>query len=91
MSRLRAGASQPAAAHRGLKARCVHRRHSVAQTPSPADPLAPLTEATLRSIAASGVVRSYPRNVVLINEGDRGEALFIVVSGKVKEIGRAHV
>jgi CRP/FNR family cyclic AMP-dependent transcriptional regulator len=56
----------------------------VAQTPSPADPLAPLTEATLRSIAASGVVRSYPRNVVLIGEGDQGDSLFIVVSGKVK-------
>ncbi len=56
----------------------------MAQTPSPADPLAPLTEATLRSIAASGVVRSYPRNVVLIGEGDQGDSLFIVVSGKVK-------
>lgn len=54
------------------------------QTPPAPDPLAPLTEATLRSIAASGVVRSYPRNVVLINEGDQGDSLFIVVSGKVK-------
>ena len=53
-------------------------------TPPAPDPLAPLTEATLRSIAASGVVRSYPRNVVLINEGDQGDSLFIVVSGKVK-------
>jgi len=56
----------------------------VTPTPPAPDPLAPLTEATLRSIAASGVVRSYPRNVVLINEGDQGDSLFIVVSGKVK-------
>ena len=52
--------------------------------PPPADPLAPLTEVTLRSIAASGVVRSYARNTVLINEGDQGDSLFIVLSGKVK-------
>ena len=46
--------------------------------------MAPLTEATLRSIAAGGVVRSYARNTVLINEGDHGDSLFIVLSGKVK-------
>jgi CRP/FNR family cyclic AMP-dependent transcriptional regulator len=56
----------------------------VTRTPHAADPLAPLTEATLRAIAAGGVVRSYPRNVVLIREGDQGDSLFIVVSGRVK-------
>ncbi|MET0682838.1 MAG: Crp/Fnr family transcriptional regulator [Casimicrobiaceae bacterium] len=50
----------------------------------PADPLAPLPEGTLRAIAASGVVRQFPKNVVLIHEGDQGDSLFIVVSGKVK-------
>jgi CRP/FNR family cyclic AMP-dependent transcriptional regulator len=53
-------------------------------TPPPVDPLAPLAEATLRAIAADGVVRSYPRNTVLINEGDEGDSLFIVLSGRVK-------
>ncbi|MBK9702497.1 MAG: Crp/Fnr family transcriptional regulator [Betaproteobacteria bacterium] len=38
----------------------------------------------MRSIAAGGVVRSYARNTVLINEGDLGDSLFIVLSGKVK-------
>lgn len=56
----------------------------VTRTPHAADPLAPLTETTLRAIAAGGVVRSYPRNVVLIREGDQGDSLFIVVSGRVK-------
>ena len=51
---------------------------------SPADPLAPLAPDTLRAIAASGVVRSYPKNTILINEGDIGDSLFIVVSGRVK-------
>jgi CRP/FNR family cyclic AMP-dependent transcriptional regulator len=49
-----------------------------------ADPLAPLAEDTLRAIASSGVVRQFPKNVVLINEGDQGDSLFIVVSGKLK-------
>jgi CRP/FNR family cyclic AMP-dependent transcriptional regulator len=52
--------------------------------PPPVDPLAPLAEATLRAIADGRVVRSYPRNTVLINEGDEGDSLFIVLSGRVK-------
>jgi CRP/FNR family cyclic AMP-dependent transcriptional regulator len=50
----------------------------------PADPLAPLAESILRSIAATGVVRNYPRSAVLINEGEHGDSLFIVLAGKVK-------
>ena len=49
-----------------------------------ADPLAPLEDETLRAIASLGVVRQFQKNVVLINEGDQGDSLFIVVSGKVK-------
>ena len=55
-----------------------------ASRPSPADPLAPLPEGTLRAIAAAGVVRAFPRNSVLINEGDQGDSLYIILSGKVK-------
>jgi len=54
------------------------------QRSSPPDPLAPLPEGTLRAIAASGVVRAFPRNSVLINEGDQGDSLYIVLAGKVK-------
>ncbi len=49
-----------------------------------ADPFAPLTESTLRAIAESGVVRTFPRQTVLINEGDLGDSLYIILSGKVK-------
>lgn len=49
-----------------------------------ADPFAPLQDETLRKIAASGVVRNYPRNTILINEGEQGDALYILLSGRVK-------
>jgi CRP/FNR family transcriptional regulator, cyclic AMP receptor protein len=51
---------------------------------TPADPYAPLTEDTVRAIAASGVVRQFPKNAIIINEGEHGDSLFIVLSGKVK-------
>jgi CRP/FNR family transcriptional regulator, cyclic AMP receptor protein len=62
----------------------------------PGDPFAPLEDETLRDIAASGVIRTFPRNTVLINEGDVGDALFVLLSGRVKiyssnEAGREFV
>jgi CRP/FNR family cyclic AMP-dependent transcriptional regulator len=61
-----------------------------------ADPFEPLHPETLRAIAASGVVRSFPKNTVLINEGDVGDALYVVLAGRVKvfasnEAGREFV
>ena len=38
----------------------------------------------MRAIASSGVVRKFPKNTVLINEGDQGDSIYIVLSGKVK-------
>jgi CRP/FNR family transcriptional regulator, cyclic AMP receptor protein len=52
-------------------------------TTSPGDPLA-LAEQTLRAIAAAGVVRNFPKNAILINEGDTADSLFIVLSGRIK-------
>jgi len=56
----------------------------VTSRPAPADPFAPLAQDTLRAIAATGVVRQFPKNAVLINEGEQGDSLFILLSGKVK-------
>lgn len=50
---------------------------------SPALP-APLRDDILQAIAASGVVRSFPKQTVLIHEGDVGDALYIILSGRVK-------
>jgi len=48
------------------------------------DLFAPLEDQTLRRIAETGVVRAFPRNTVLINEGDVGDSLYVVLSGRVK-------
>jgi len=56
----------------------------VTAPPIPQDPFSPLEEATLRAIAETGVVRTFPKNTVLIHEGDSGDALYIVLSGRVK-------
>lgn len=44
----------------------------------------PLADDALRAIAATGVVRTFPRHTVLIHEGDVGDSLYILLSGKVK-------
>jgi len=53
-------------------------------TEATADLLAPLREEALRKIAATGVVRQFPKQTVLIHEGDLGDSLYIIVSGKVR-------
>src|SRR3954451_16561934 len=69
---------------------------TVDRAATPADALTPLKDETLRRIAASGVIRKFPRNTVLINEGDVGDALYVLLSGRVKvyssnEAGREFV
>jgi CRP/FNR family transcriptional regulator, cyclic AMP receptor protein len=59
------------------------RENAVTATP-PADPFAPLRQETLRAIAATGVVRQFPKQTVLIHDGDMGDALYIVLAGRVK-------
>lgn len=51
--------------------------------PSGGDLYAPLSP-ELRTLALRGVVRSYPKKVVVINEGDIGESLFVLLKGSVR-------
>jgi len=50
----------------------------------PSSSTAALTDALLQEMAAGSGVKRYPANAVLINEGDRADTLFILVSGRVK-------
>jgi len=43
-----------------------------------------LSEAELREIAKRAVTRTYPKNTVVVSEGDRTDSLYIVVSGRAK-------
>jgi CRP/FNR family cyclic AMP-dependent transcriptional regulator len=38
----------------------------------------------VRALAALGQVRSYPRNAILIQEGDRTDQIYVVLSGRLK-------
>jgi CRP/FNR family cyclic AMP-dependent transcriptional regulator len=38
----------------------------------------------LRTLAMRGVVRSYPKKTILINEGDEGDSIFVLLKGSVK-------
>ena len=43
-----------------------------------------LADATLAQIAASGITRAFPKSTVLILDGDVGDSLYIILSGRVK-------
>ena len=38
----------------------------------------------LKALAEQGTVKAFPKNTIIISEGDRSDSLFIVQSGKVK-------
>ena len=46
-----------------------------------------LDDALLRAIAARGSVRSFPSQAVLVTEEDMSDALFIILSGRIKAYG----
>jgi len=52
-------------------------------TSSGEDPYAHLSP-ELRALAMRGVVRSYPKKAVVINEAEIGDSLFVVLKGSVK-------
>ena len=51
---------------------------------SAAGDAAPLEPEALRKVAASGVVRQFPKQAILINEGDVGDSLYVILAGRVK-------
>lgn len=43
-----------------------------------------LQDAELEMLARKAATRSYPKNAYIINEGDRSDSLYVIVTGKVK-------
>lgn len=43
-----------------------------------------LDEALVQAIAKTGDIRHFPAKAIIINEGDRSDSLYIIVSGKIK-------
>jgi CRP/FNR family cyclic AMP-dependent transcriptional regulator len=47
-------------------------------------PFADLEEASLRQLAPHGAVRIFPKNAIVVNEGDDTDSLYVIISGRVK-------
>ena len=46
--------------------------------------IAAIEDPVVRELATLGQIRSFPKNTVFINEGDRGDSLFVIINGRVK-------
>jgi CRP/FNR family cyclic AMP-dependent transcriptional regulator len=46
--------------------------------------IAAIGDPMVRELAERGQSRTFPKNAVIINEGDRGDTLFVILAGKVK-------
>jgi CRP/FNR family cyclic AMP-dependent transcriptional regulator len=54
-------------------------------TGTPGDgPLLSLAEQHLKTLAEHGTVKAYPKNAVIVSEGDRSDSLYVILTGKVK-------
>jgi CRP/FNR family cyclic AMP-dependent transcriptional regulator len=52
--------------------------------PSGTDPFAAVSDPSLRALAERGVVRRYRRGTIVIDEGDTGDTLFVVLTGRLR-------
>jgi CRP/FNR family cyclic AMP-dependent transcriptional regulator len=43
-----------------------------------------LNEDELRTLSAQGVIKNFPRNTVIVSEGDETDSLYIIIAGRVK-------
>jgi len=50
----------------------------------PTEPIFTLSESLLAGVGARAVVRKYPKNSIVLDEGDRSDSLYLIRSGRVK-------
>ena len=50
----------------------------------PSSLFANLDESALRALSPNGVIRSFPKGAILVNEGDGTDSLYVLISGRVK-------
>ncbi len=43
-----------------------------------------LSDAELQAVAAHGTARAYPRNAIVVSEGDNTDSLYVILEGQVK-------
>lgn len=43
-----------------------------------------LSDAAIRALADATIVRSFPKNAMVVTEGDRSDSLYVILSGRVK-------
>ena len=43
-----------------------------------------LSEAAIRALADAAIARSFPKNAMVVTEGDRSDSLYVILSGRVK-------
>ena len=43
-----------------------------------------LPEAYVKELAEQGSIKAYPKNAVIVQEGDRSDSLYVILSGRVK-------
>ena len=45
---------------------------------------AALSSGELRALAAQGVIRTFPKNTIVVSEGDETDSFYVIVQGRVK-------
>jgi CRP/FNR family cyclic AMP-dependent transcriptional regulator len=43
-----------------------------------------LSDAELTAVGSHGIARSYPKNTIIVSEGDRADSLYVILDGRVK-------
>lgn len=48
------------------------------------DPTIAIADPMVRELASQGRIRTYPRSCVIVNQGERGDAMYVILSGTVQ-------